>query len=201
MRLTGSGLASERGGRLVFENVGFDLSDGELLAITGPNGAGKSTLLRIVAGLLPATQGQVLAEPATDGPLNTFMHYLGHRDGLKASLSVRENLEFWQKTADSDGGIAPLDALDRVRLLHAVDMPSAYLSAGMRRRVAIARLLIVRRPIWLLDEPTSALDARSEGELGALIAEHLAAGGLALAATHLKLPVPVTKSLVLGNAG
>ncbi|MCW5718329.1 MAG: heme ABC exporter ATP-binding protein CcmA [Bauldia sp.] len=200
MRLTGSGLASERGGRLIFEDVGFDLSDGELLAITGPNGAGKSTLLRIVAGLLPVTEGRVAATPETDGPLNTFMHYLGHRDGLKAALTVRENLDFWQKTADSDGGIAPLDALERVRLLHAVDMPAAYLSAGMRRRVAIARLLVVRRPIWLLDEPTSALDARSEGELGDLIAGHLAGGGLVLAATHLKLPVPITKSLVLGNA-
>jgi heme exporter protein A len=200
MRLTGTGLASERGGRLIFEGVGFDLSDGELLAITGPNGAGKSTLLRIVAGLLPASEGRVEATPATDGPLNAFMHYLGHRDGLKSALTVRENLDFWQKTADSDGGIDPLDALERVRLLHAVDMPAAFLSAGMRRRVAIARLLIVRRPIWLLDEPTSALDARSEVELGELIAGHLSGGGVVVAATHLKLPVPVTKSLRLGSA-
>ncbi|MGD9738507.1 MAG: heme ABC exporter ATP-binding protein CcmA [Bauldia sp.] len=197
MRLTATGVGSERGGRRIFDDVSFAIGDGEILAVTGPNGAGKSTLLRIIAGLLPATEGAVTVETPTDAPPQTFMHYLGHRDGLKNSLTVRENLVFWRDIGFG-GGIDILDALDRVRLPHVVDMPAAFLSAGQRRRVAIARLLVVSRPIWLLDEPTSALDAASEKELGALLTEHLNANGIVIAATHLVLPVAAARSLRLG---
>lgn len=199
MQLTAEALAAERGGRPVFRDVEFSLGDGGLLAITGPNGAGKSTLLRIIAGLLRPVGGTIRLDPAADGPRGSAMHYLGHLDGLKNALTVRENLDFWRRTAGPTG-LPPIDALDEVGLAHLIDLPAAYLSAGQRRRVAISRLLAVQRPIWLLDEPTSALDARSETELGELIAEHLGGGGLVLAATHLKLPVPVTKTLRLGSA-
>lgn len=197
MRLTGADISSERGGRLVFENVGFSVSDGELLAVVGPNGAGKSTLLRIIAGLLPPTTGTIAIDPEPDDAPNTLMHYLGHRDGLKSAMTVHENLEFWKATGGDDG-LSPLDALDAVRLGHLIDVPAGYLSAGQRRRVAIARLLALSRPIWLLDEPTSALDAASERELGEIIARHIEAGGIVIAATHLVLPVAVTRRLELG---
>ena len=198
MRLTAEGVSSERGGRLVFEGLSFTVGDGETLAVVGPNGSGKSTLLRILAGLLPETAGSVTIDPEPEISRSGVMHYLGHRDGLKQAMSVRENLDFWQKIF-ADPGLSPLDALDRVRLGHLIDLPTSYLSAGQRRRVAIARLLAVRRPIWLLDEPTSALDAASEKDLGAIMAEHLAAGGTIVAATHLSLPVPNARRLDLGS--
>jgi heme exporter protein A len=200
MRLTATGVASERGGRLIFEGVGFSVADGELLSLTGPNGAGKSTLLRIVAGLLPVLDGTVAVEPEIDGPRGMVMHYLGHRDALKQALTVRENLAFWRKLSAVPDGLSPLDALDVVKLPHLIDLPASVLSAGQRRRVSIARLLVDPRPIWLLDEPTAALDAASERDLGELIADHLKSGGIALAATHLPLPVPATATLRLGPA-
>ncbi len=197
MKLTVSQLASERGGRPVFGDLSFEVEDGDLLTITGPNGAGKSTLLRIIAGFLLPTNGDIVLEPAIDSARGTLMHYLGHRDGLKMALSVRENINFWRATSGATG-LSPMEALERVRLDHLIDMPAAYLSAGQKRRVAVSRLLAVQRPIWLLDEPTAALDAQSETELGSIIADHVKAGGIALAATHLKMPVSATKNLQLG---
>src|SRR3970040_65108 len=117
MRLTAAGLGSERGGRRVFRDISFQLGERGLLAVTGPNGSGKSTLLRIIAGLLPATEGTVALDPLPDGPRGVAMHYLGHRDGLKSALTVRENLAFWRRICDGPGA-SPLDALDRVRLPH-----------------------------------------------------------------------------------
>jgi heme exporter protein A len=197
MRLTATGLASERGGRPVFDGISFGLGGGELVTVTGPNGAGKSTLLRIVAGLLPASAGRIELDPAPDAPRGTQMHYLGHRDGLKAALSVRENVAFWRKTAGATG-LEPLAALERMRLSHLIDLPAAYLSAGQKRRVAIARLLAIVRPIWLLDEPTAALDAQSEAEIGEIISAHIAGGGIVIAATHQKLPVEAARTVRLG---
>lgn len=199
MRLSVADLASERGGRIIFEGVSFSLGDGDLFTVTGPNGAGKSTLLRIVAGLLPAASGTISLDVEIDAPPGTLMHYLGHREGLKPALTVRENLVFWRRVAD-ETGLPPLDALDRIGLGHIIDTPAAYLSAGQKRRVAIARLLAVKRPIWLLDEPTSALDARSEVRLGEIIAEHIGEGGMVLAATHLAMPVAATGSYAMGVA-
>jgi heme exporter protein A len=197
MRLTVSGLASERGGRAVFDGISFSAGDGELLTITGPNGAGKSTLLRILAGLLPVTEGRIELDPAPEAVRGTQMHYLGHRDGLKAAMSVRENVAFWRKTGGATG-LEPLEALERVRLSHLIDLPAAYLSAGQKRRVAIARLLAIVRPIWLLDEPTATLDAQSEADIGELISAQLASGGMVIAATHQRLPVDATRSIRLG---
>jgi heme exporter protein A len=197
MRLTGTSLSAVRGGRLVFADVGFSVGAGELLAVTGRNGAGKSTLLRLVAGLLPPAAGSVALEPGDAGELQANVHYLGHLDGLKAGLTVRQNLDFWRRLWHGDDIAGALAAM---RLEGLADLPVAVLSAGQRRRVALARLLVTRRPVWLLDEPATALDAAAEEGLGTLIAAHLAGGGLAIAATHRDLPLKPTQTLRLGPA-
>ena len=197
MRLITQDLASVRGGRPVFAGLSFSLGNGDLVAVTGPNGSGKSTLLRILAGLLGPEAGTVTLDPVDDVGVAGGVHYLGHLDALKPSLTVRDNLEFWRRIWS--GG--PVEAvLDAVGLGHLIDLPSGVLSAGQRRRVAIARLLLVKRPIWLLDEPATALDASAESMLGRLIGDHLAAGGMAVVATHRDLPIPATKTVSLGNA-
>jgi heme exporter protein A len=197
MRLTGAGLSAVRGGRLVFADVGFSVGAGELLAVTGGNGAGKSTLLRLIAGLLPPAAGSIVLEPGEAADLQGNVHYLGHLDGLKTGLTVRQNLDFWRRLWNGDGVAAALAAL---RLEGLADLPVPVLSAGQRRRVALARLLVARRPVGLLDEPATALDAAAEEGLGALIAGHLAGGGLAIAATHRDLPLKPTQTLRLGAA-
>ncbi len=218
MRLTATGLSAVRGGRPVFADLSFSLGGGELLAVTGPNGAGKSTLLRLVAGLLRPAAGTVALEDAdpthhaspsaSHGPpspergwsvpdtsIGENAHYLGHLDALKPGLTVRQNLDFWRKL----WGGGDIDAaLDAVGLEPLGDLHVSVLSAGQKRRVALARLLVARRPLWLLDEPATALDAAAEAGLGRLIAGHLAGGGMAIAATHRDLPVKPTATLALG---
>jgi heme exporter protein A len=189
MRLSGRGLRCIRGGREVFSGLDFSASAGEALAVTGPNGSGKTSLLRLIAGLLTMSGGSIDLEGGdTELTLPEQAHYLGHRDALKPALSVMENLAFW---GDFLGG-EPADAgagLAAVGLDHAAHLPSAYLSAGQRRRLSIARLLAVRRPIWLLDEPTSALDGAGQTMFSGLMQDHLARGGLIVAATHAPLGI------------
>ncbi len=191
IRLDVRDLAVERGGRAVLAGIGFTLSAGEAMALTGANGAGKSTLLRAVAGLVSRSGGTVEWHGDSGEPIAEAAHYFGHLDALKSPLTVEDNLVLWSKVAGAPG-LAVIDALEQVGLDHLADMPAAYLSAGQRRRVAFARLLVVRRPLWLLDEPTAALDAEAEATFGALLARHVEAGGLALVATHRPLPVPAT---------
>jgi heme exporter protein A len=199
MRLSGRGVRCVRGGREVFSELDFEVSSGEALAVAGPNGSGKTSLLRVVAGLLAIAGGSVdLMGGEGELTLPEQAHYLGHRDALKPALSVLENLSFWRdflggEAADSRQNLAA------VGLDHAVHLPAAYLSAGQRRRLSIARLLVVRRPIWLLDEPTNALDVAGQSLFASLIAGHLAGGGLIIAATHTPLGVPA-KELRLGGA-
>ena len=196
MKLSVSGLAVTRSGRPVFSKLGFTLDGGEALALTGPNGSGKSTLLRILAGLLPPTAGSIEWTGGHDeAPFSEEAHYLGHRDALKPALTPLEVLTFWQSLLGQPA-LSPLDALERVGLGHAVYLPSAYLSAGQRRRLSLARLLVAHRPIWLLDEPTATLDQASETMFGGLVADHLTRGGLAIIATHTPLPIP-TRTLSL----
>lgn len=197
-RLLVKGLAAERGGRRLFAGISFEIGGGELLAVTGPNGAGKSTLLRVLAGLLPATEGEVALLPAGDQPMRLSIAYLGHLDALKGAETVGENLRFWRSLAESPG--APvIDALETVALAHLDDTPASYLSAGQRRRVAIARLLVDPRPLWLLDEPTNALDSASERMMGEVLSRHLGSGGLAVAASHTPLPIPPNATLAIGT--
>jgi heme exporter protein A len=189
MRLSGQNLRCVRGGREVFSGLDFAVSAGELLAITGANGSGKTSLLRLIAGLLVASGGSVELEGGeTELSLAEQAHYLGHRDALKPALSVAENLSFWR---DFLGG----EMSDRGRSLaaagldHAAHLPAAYLSAGQRRRLSIARLLVVRRPVWLLDEPTSALDVAGQDLFVRLMRDHLTGGGIIIAATHAPLGI------------
>src|SRR6185295_7405177 len=162
MRLSGRHIDCIRGGRAVFSGLDFEASSGQALAVVGRNGSGKTSLLRLIAGLLVPAGGSI----ALDGgdaelTLPEQCHYLGHRDALKPALSVAENLSFW---ADFLGGERSdaAKSLAIVGLDHATHLPAAFLSAGQRRRLSLARLLTVRRPVWLLDEPTSALDAAGQ---------------------------------------
>ncbi|HEY2529582.1 MAG TPA: heme ABC exporter ATP-binding protein CcmA [Xanthobacteraceae bacterium] len=198
MRLVATDLACHRGGRDVFAGVSFSLGSGEALIISGRNGAGKSSLLRMILGLVRAAQGRIeLNEGDPELTIAEQAHYLGHQDALKPSLSVRENLRFW---AGFFGARAPdlRPPLDAVGLEALADLPAAYLSAGQKRRLCIARLLTVKRPIWLLDEPTSTLDAPSQERLAEFMRTHLAAGGLILAATHGPIGLAKVQDLRLG---
>ena len=199
MRLLGRGVGCVRGGREVFSGLDFEASSGEALAVTGPNGSGKTSLLRLIAGLLAVAGGSIGLEGGeAELTLPEQAHYLGHRDALKPALSVVENLIFWR---DFLGG-ETFDAgksLAAVGLDHAAELPAAYLSAGQRRRLSIARLLAVRRPVWLLDEPTSALDSTGQKLFAGVMRDHLAGGGLIMAATHTPLDVPANE-LRIGDA-
>lgn len=200
MRLSGRDLRCVRGGREVFTGVNFEVAAGEAVAVVGPNGAGKTSLLRLIAGLLAAEAGTIVLDGG-DGELSVAeqAHYLGHRDAMKPALTVMENLGFW---ADFLGGVAadPAACLADVGLGHAAALPAGFLSAGQRRRLSIARLLTVRRPIWLLDEPTSALDVGSQRVFAGLMTAHLAGGGMIMAATHSPLGVEARELRIGGGA-
>jgi len=183
MELAALDLACVRAGRDIFRNVEFTLRGGEMLAITGPNGAGKSSLLRLIAGLLPPAHGQVSFRGGeAELTVGEQAHYVGHLDAFKPSLTVGENLAFWNAVLAGGNGVA--NALAAVGLDTLAHLPALYLSAGQRRRLSLARLLVAARPIWLLDEPSSTLDAAGGAMLGEIMAKHLAAGGLILAAEH-----------------
>ena len=180
-------LAVERGDRRVLDHVSFTVGCGEAVVLRGPNGTGKTTLIRAIAGLLPAAAGEIDLEgrPA-DAPVGTHCHYSAHRNALKGDLSVRENLLFWKEI--SGGRASSFDGIsERVDLLDLVDIPVRYLSAGQQRRVALARLLVNPRPLWLLDEPTVSLDQSHTELFAGLANEHLVDGGMIVAATHVPL--------------
>ncbi len=190
-RIEVRGLALARGGRRVVEGVSVTLASGEALVVTGPNGAGKSTLLRALAGLLEPAEGEIsFGEPSDGEGLALHAHYVGHAEAMKGALTARENLAFWAAALSAAPGLSPEAALARFSLPKAIDLPFGWLSAGQKRRVALARLLVAPRPVWLLDEPTTALDAVAQAQFAVVMADHLAAGGIIVAATHAPLGVP-----------
>jgi heme exporter protein A len=199
MRLSGRQIDCVRGGREVFSGLDFEAASGEVLAVTGPNGAGKTSLLRLIAGLLVPAGGSLGLEGGdAELTLPEQSHYLGHRDALKPALSVAENLSFWRDFLGGDVGDTS-QSLAVMGLDHATHLPAAYLSAGQRRRLSIARLLVVRRPVWLLDEPTSALDAAGQDLFAGLMRDHVKGGGIVIAATHTPLGTD-TRELRMGGA-
>ncbi|WP_020179611.1 heme ABC exporter ATP-binding protein CcmA [Methylopila sp. M107] len=198
MRLVAENLIVARGGRPVLDGVSFSVGSGEALAVVGPNGAGKSTLLRTVAGLLKPVSGEVRIEGDDAFEPRERMHLLGHLDAVKNGLTVARNLRF---ARDLLGGTGDLDAaLARVGLGGLADLPGGVLSAGQRRRLALARLIAAPRPVWLLDEPTAALDDAGQRLLAELVRDHRAKGGLVVAATHMPLGWNDAETLRLGAA-
>jgi len=197
-RLHAENLACRRGGRLIFEGLSFTLGQAEAIALTGRNGAGKSSLITMLCGRLRPDGGAIRLEGGEeDAQLAEISHLVGHRDGLKTALTARENLAFAQDVL-GDAAATPEEALAVVGLPHAAELPVGYLSAGQRRRVALARLLVSRRPYWLLDEPMSALDAASQLMLAGLMRDHLAQGGAILAATHGPLGLDGAREVRIG---
>lgn len=199
MTLSAQALCCRRGGRLIFEGLGFSVAAGEALLVTGRNGAGKSSLLRMIAGLLRIAGGTLsLAGGDPERSIGEQAHYLGHSDAHKPSLTVEENLAFWIAWLGGTGD--PRDALAALGIEQLAALPAAYLSAGQKRRLSIARLVAVKRPLWLLDEPTSALDAASQAMLLDLMRAHLSGGGMIIAATHLPLGLDGARELRLERA-
>jgi heme exporter protein A len=200
MQLKGDNLVCSRGGREVFADLNFSVSGGQALVVTGRNGAGKSSLLRMIAGLVHLAGGRLALEGGEpDASIAEQAHYVGHHDAVKPSLTVGENLQFWARYLG--GAERPIgSALAAVDLAPLANLPAAYLSAGQRRRLSIARLVAVPRPLWLLDEPTSALDVPSQNRLADLMRDHLAGGGMIVAAAHGPIGLERARELKMGAA-
>lgn len=187
MGLRVDALSCARGGRLVLRDVAFAVPDGEVAILRGPNGAGKSTLLRALAGLLPHAGLMEIDGRAADREARAeLVAYAGHLDAVKPQLTVAENLAFWARVL----GGAARPALAAFGLERIADRPASLLSAGQRRRLGLARLLLAQRRVWLLDEPTVALDADAMVALLHAVRDHVAAGGVAVIATHGPIGVP-----------
>ncbi|MEZ5922989.1 MAG: heme ABC exporter ATP-binding protein CcmA [Hyphomicrobiaceae bacterium] len=198
MRLVADQLSAARSGRTLFTGVSFALADGDGLLLTGPNGSGKTTLLRVLAGFLAPSAGAVSLE-GQEGEPGEHCHFVGHLPQSKAGLSVRDNLDFDARFLGG-GQMNRVDtALAELGLAGLEDIRAGYLSAGQRRRLALARLLVANRPVWLLDEPSVSLDQASVDVLARLIAAHRQAGGIVVAATHVPLGLTGTTSLRLGG--
>lgn len=185
-------LAISRGGRILFENLSFMAGAGRYVEITGANGSGKTSLLRAIAGYLRPSGGEIHIDGVREAPLAT--HYIAHANALKGSDTPRAHLRYW---AGLFGGAADESALQQMGLARQAELPARVLSQGQARRLALSRLLIAPRPIWLLDEPAAALDAEGRTLLASLIEMHRCRGGIALAAVHEPLGVDADQSVTL----
>lgn len=193
MRLEAERLACRRGGRMVFHDLSFCVAAGQAALLRGPNGVGKSSLLRVLAGLIPPASGEIrLDKTATADDASARQEqvaYAGHQDAVKPALGVRQNLAAWAGIFDT-----PTQRIDDALAFFGLDQisgrPAAQCSAGQKRRLGLARLMVVDRPVWLLDEPTVSLDAGSAGLVADLVKRHCAAGGSAIIATHIDMDLP-----------
>jgi len=205
MELIGEKIGCLRGGRLILKDTSFKVSSGKSLLISGQNGTGKTTLLRIIAGFLQFQTGELSLkgreQTQEDLSIGQCAHYIGHQNAIKNAMSVRENLFFWAEYLGGDSSFSHLEmCLERVGLGHAIEFSASILSAGQKRRLNLARLLVAPRPIWLLDEPSSALDKEGEKILNTMISEHLKKGGMVIASSHENFGVKFNKELKLKKA-
>jgi heme exporter protein A len=197
MRLIGEQLACQRGDRTVFAGLGLELGEGELLLVTGPNGSGKTSLLRMIAGLIePAAGSLTLHGSPPDLTIAQQCHLVAHQDALKPALTAFENLSFWGDFLGRGDIAAALSAFDLGAL---GGLQAGLLSAGQKRRLALSRLALVRRSLWLLDEPTVGLDHASQGRLASLMTAHLDHGGMMIVATHVDIALRASHSIDLGD--
>lgn len=206
LQLAVSGLEVKRGARVVIRDLSFTVAGGEALLLTGANGAGKTTLIRTLAGLMAPAAGEIrLGGVDHERERGEHCAYVGHLNSIKASLTVAENLTFWaeylgEASETRDGGARVAEALEKLSLEALADIPGGYLSAGQKRRLGLARLLVAHRPVWLLDEPTVSLDTASVRLLAEIVDAHVAAGNMVVAATHLDLGLKNPRELRLGPA-
>ena len=202
MQLVAENLVLERGGRNVVDGLYLRLEGGAALVLTGPNGSGKSTLLRALAGYLRPRSGSVcIVGAGEDREVGEVCHFVGHHDGIKTHLTAAENLAFWAAYLGGPTDLAARveAALQRFALDALADIPAGYLSAGQKRRLALARLVAAERPLWLLDEPTVSLDTSSIDVLIAAINGHLVTGGMAVIATHVPMALAPMQQIRLGQ--
>lgn len=198
--LEAEALTCLRGGRIVFRDLSFQVEAGCALAIEGANGAGKTSLLRMVAGFLTPAAGATRLRTKTGGQIfydeerGKFVGWLGHHDAAKPQLTARETLNFFVRLYGVDGPVE--SALEEAGLARAGDLPCQFLSAGQKKRLALARLKLCQRPLWLLDEPLAALDTNGKAFAASLIASHCASGGIALIATHEPLGLDCAKMVL-----
>jgi heme exporter protein A len=207
MQLVVEDLAQTRAGRPIFTGLDFKIAAGSGRLLVGPNGAGKTTLLRTIAGLMRPAGGHIRIDGGHDeASVGEHCHLIGHLNGINGVLTVRENLSFWSRVlrpivgghhAAAQPGIDP--ALERMGLDALADIQAGRLSAGQKRRLGLARLLVAWRPVWLLDEPAVSLDQASQAMLAGVMSEHLKRGGMILAATHMPLGLDGASELRLGG--
>ncbi len=207
MKLVLEKLTVARGARIVISDLSLEVEPGEAVLLTGANGSGKTTLIRSIAGLIAPLAGRIVLQGGDgDRDLAQQCHYAGHANAIKANLTVSENLEFWKDYLNADAASGDAqgervgEALAQLNLETLASIPTAYLSAGQKRRVGLARILMAKRLVWLLDEPTVSLDTASVDVISKLINAHTASGGLALIATHLPLALTSPRTLHLTPA-
>ena len=194
MTLSVSNLSCQRGGRTIFSQLSLEIASGEAVLLRGPNGAGKSTLLRVIAGLIPATGGEVNLNGTPFGDRDDFQNqltYAGHLDAIKPQLTVAENLHFWARLFAATN---LSQTMQDFRLDEIADRPAHACSAGQKRRLGLARIAVTSRPLWLLDEPTVSLDAETTARFATTIDDHCAKGGMAFFATHIDLGLATARN-------
>lgn len=184
-KLSGKNLTCVRRQAVIFSALSFSVKEGQILALTGPNGSGKTSLLRIIAGLLPASEGELLWNNTDDESLQDKMHWIGPENPFRPQLTVMENLKFWAAIQGApDDGETVLTALDKLDIARLAETRTQYLSAGQLRRVSLCRLFLSERPLWLLDEPATALDQKTSETLRSLVKDYVKQKGMAIIATH-----------------